>query len=106
MSDVQMLLPVEIGDYTDFYSSIEHARNVGMMFRDPENALMPNWKHLPVGYHGRSSSIAVSGVDFHRPKGQTMPAGATEPVFGPSRLLDFELEMAFITYLVSPSDSR
>ena len=102
MSDVQMLLPVEIGDYTDFYSSIEHARNVGMMFRDPENALMPNWKHLPVGYHGRSSSIAVSGVDFHRPKGQTMPAGATEPVFGPSRLLDFELEMAFITYPGKP----
>ncbi len=102
MSDVQMLLPVEIGDYTDFYSSIEHARNVGMMFRDPENALMPNWKHLPVGYHGRSSSIDVSGVDFHRPKGQTMPAGATEPVFEPSRLLDFELEMAFITYPGKP----
>ncbi|MBI1267014.1 MAG: fumarylacetoacetase [Cryomorphaceae bacterium] len=102
MSDAQMLLPVEIGDYTDFYSSIEHARNVGMMFRDPENALLPNWKHLPVGYHGRSSSIAVSGVDFHRPKGQTLPAGAAEPVFGPSRLLDFELEMAFITYPGKP----
>lgn len=102
MSDAQMLLPVEIGDYTDFYSSMEHARNVGMMFRDPENALLPNWKHLPVGYHGRSSSIAVSGVDFHRPKGQTLPAGATEPVFGPSRLLDFELEMAFITYPGKP----
>lgn len=63
-----MHLPVKVGDYTDFYSSIEHATNVGKMFRDPENALLPNWKHLPVGYHGRASSIVVSGVDIHRPK--------------------------------------
>lgn len=102
MSDAQMLLPVEIGDYTDFYSSMEHAHNVGMMFRDPENALLPNWKHLPVGYHGRSSSIMVSGVNFHRPKGQTLPNGETQPVFGPCKLLDFELEMAFITYPGKP----
>jgi len=94
-SRVTMHLPVQVGDYTDFYSSIEHATNVGKLFRDPENALLPNWKHLPVGYHGRASSIVVSGTDIHRPKGQTKPADA-DPVFGPCRLLDFELEMAFI----------
>lgn len=93
--DVQILLPVQIGDYTDFYSSIDHATNVGKMFRDPENALLPNWKHLPVGYHGRASSIRVSGHGFHRPKGQTKPTDAP-PVFGPCKLLDFELETAFI----------
>jgi len=97
MDEVEMLLPVDIGDYTDFYSSREHATNVGTMFRDPENALLPNWLHLPVGYHGRSSSIVVSGTRIRRPKGQTLPAGAETPVFGPSRLLDFELEMGFIT---------
>jgi fumarylacetoacetase len=95
-STVKMLLPVKIGDYTDFYSSIDHATNVGKMFRDPENALLPNWKHLPVGYHGRSSSIIVSGTSFNRPKGQTKPADSDKPVFGPSKLLDFELEMGFI----------
>lgn len=95
-SEVEMLLPVEIGDYTDFYSSIEHATNVGKMFRDPENALLPNWKHIPVGYHGRASSIVVSGARIHRPTGQTKPPDANSPVFGPSRQLDFELETAFI----------
>ena len=95
--DVEMLLPVQIGDYTDFYSSKEHATNVGKMFRDPENALLPNWLHIPVGYHGRSSTIIPSGVPVHRPLGQTLPADATTPVFGPSKLVDFELEMAFIT---------
>lgn len=94
---VEVLLPVEIGDYTDFYSSIDHATNVGTMFRDPANALLSNWKHLPVGYHGRSSSIVVSGTNIHRPNGQTKPANSDVPVFGPSKLLDFELEMAFIT---------
>ncbi len=93
----EMMMPVEVGDYTDFYSSIEHATNVGMMFRDPENALLPNWKHIPVGYHGRSSSIVVSGTDIHRPLGQTKADDAESPSFGPSRLVDFELEMAFIT---------
>lgn len=97
MADVEMLLPVQIGDYTDFYSSKEHATNVGKMFRDPENALLPNWLHIPVGYHGRSSTIVPSGVPVRRPNGQTIPADATEPVFGPSRLVDFELETAFIT---------
>lgn len=97
LKDVQMMLPVHIPNYTDFYSSIEHATNVGKMFRDPENALLPNWKHLPVGYHGRSSSIVSSGTAIHRPKGQTKPADSDMPVFGPSKRLDFELEMAFIT---------
>ncbi len=97
MNEVEMLLPVEIGDYTDFYSSKEHATNVGMMFRDPENALLPNWLHIPVGYHGRASSVVVSGTDIYRPKGQTIPADSKTPIFGASKLLDFELEMAFIT---------
>ena len=97
IKDVEMQLPVQIGDYTDFYSSKEHATNVGKMFRDPENALLPNWLHIPVGYHGRSSTIVPSGKSIRRPNGQTMPADATEPVFGPSKLVDFELEMAFIT---------
>ena len=95
MSEVIMHLPVKIGDYTDFYSSIEHATNVGKMFRDPENALLPNWKHIPVGYHGRASSIILSGQSIHRPKGQTKPDDGP-PVFGPTQRLDFELEMAFI----------
>ncbi|GAB2633936.1 fumarylacetoacetase [Belliella aquatica] len=92
-----MLLPVKIGDYTDFYSSKEHATNVGTMFRDPDNALLPNWKHLPVGYHGRASSIIPSGVPIKRPKGQFKDANMDTPEFGPSRRLDFELELAFIT---------
>lgn len=96
--ECEMHLPVKIGDYTDFYSSEQHAYNVGCLFRDPKNALLPNWKHIPVGYHGRSSSIVVSGTPFHRPKGQTIPDPEKPPVFGPCRLLDFELEMSFITY--------
>ncbi|OFZ41790.1 MAG: fumarylacetoacetase [Bacteroidetes bacterium RIFCSPHIGHO2_02_FULL_44_7] len=98
VDEVEMLLPVQIGDYTDFYSSERHAYNVGCMFRDPANALMPNWKYIPVGYHGRSSSIVVSGTPFHRPKGQQRPKDTEPPVFGPCKLLDFELEMGFITY--------
>jgi len=96
-ADVQMLMPVKVPNYTDFYSSIEHATNVGTMFRDPKNALLPNWKHIPIGYHGRASSIVVSGTDIHRPKGQTKAPDAEAPTFGPTRLLDFELEVAFIT---------
>jgi fumarylacetoacetase len=92
-AEVEMLLPADVGDYTDFYSSREHARNVGTMLRGPENALMPNWLHLPVAYHGRASSIVISGTDLHRPKGQTKAADAPLPSFGPSRSLDFELEM-------------
>ncbi|WP_448606673.1 fumarylacetoacetase [Paenimyroides ceti] len=97
VDEVEMQLPVFIGDYTDFYSSKEHATNVGTMFRDPANALFPNWLHLPVGYHGRSSTIVPSGVAVHRPLGQTLPKGETQPVFGPSQRVDFELETAFIT---------
>jgi fumarylacetoacetase len=97
MSEVQMLIPVRISNYTDFYSSEEHATNVGSMFRDPKNALLPNWKHLPVGYHGRASSIVVSGTPIKRPKGQIKPPDAELPVFCPSRKLDFELEVAFLT---------
>ncbi len=96
LDKVEMMMPVHVQNYTDFYSSKEHATNVGKMFRDPENALLPNWKHLPVGYHGRASSIVVSGINFHRPKGQMKPADATKPVFGPCKQLDFELEMGFI----------
>lgn len=96
--DATMHLPVKIGDYTDFYSSKEHATNVGTMFRDPNNALLPNWLHIPVGYHGRASSIITTEQAIHRPKGQQKPNDTDPPVFGPCKLLDFELEMAFITY--------
>lgn len=95
VSEVEHTMPVYVRDYTDFYSSIEHATNLGIMFRGPENALMPNWRHIPVGYHGRASSIVVSGKDFKRPKGQQKPVDAP-PVYGPCKRLDFELEMAFV----------
>lgn len=95
---VEMLLPVQVGDYTDFYSSRDHATNVGTMFRDPDNALLPNWLWIPVGYHGRASSIIPSGQPIRRPKGQQKPSEEEDPVFGPCKLLDFELEMAFVTF--------
>jgi fumarylacetoacetase len=95
MSEVEMLLPVDVGDYTDFYSSREHATNVGIMLRGADNALMPNWLHLPVAYHGRASSLVVSGTDIRRPKGQTKADDAPAPTYGPSKNLDFELEMGF-----------
>lgn len=98
LNECEMHMPVKVGDYTDFYSSEQHAYNVGCMFRDPNNALLPNWKHIPVGYHGRASSIVISGTPFHRPKGQTIPNPEEPPVFGPCKLLDFELEMAFVTF--------
>lgn len=98
LSDVEMCMPVQIGDYTDFYSSKEHATNVGIMFRDPANALLPNWLWIPVGYHGRSSSVIISGQDIHRPKGQIKPDDNEPPIFAASRQVDFELEMGFITY--------
>ena len=89
---VAMMLPAKIGDYTDFYASIHHATNVGKMFR-PDNPLLPNWRHLPVGYHGRGSSIVVSGVDVRRPMGQTSATDDGPPTFGVVRLLDYELEV-------------
>lgn len=97
-NSVEMCLPVQIGDYTDFYSSKEHATNVGIMFRDPANALLPNWLWIPVGYHGRASSVILSGQDIHRPKGQIRPNDNEDPIFSPSRQVDFELEMGFITF--------
>jgi fumarylacetoacetase len=93
---VEMMMPVRIGDYTDFYSSEQHARNLGTLFRDAENALNPNWKHLPVAYHGRTSSIVISGNPIYRPWGQRKSGTASLPEFGPTRELDFELEVAFI----------
>lgn len=105
VDNVSMHLPIEVGDYTDFYSSIEHATNVGKMFRDPENALLPNWKHLPVGYHGRSSSIVVSGTDIHRPVGQIKPPDS-DPILSPTRRLDFELEMGTLIGKKSSIGSR
>ncbi|CAK1586727.1 unnamed protein product [Parnassius mnemosyne] len=92
--EAKMHVPAEIGDYSDFYSSIHHATNVGIMFRGKENALPSNWKHIPIGYHGRCSSIVISGTPITRPYGQTLPVDGAEPHFGPCRLMDFELEMA------------
>lgn len=106
IDQVTMCMPVEIGDYTDFYSSREHATNVGMMFRDPANALLPNWLWLPVGYHGRSSSIVISGEPVRRPKGQIKPNPEEPPIFAACRNLDFELEMAFITFDGKPLGER
>ena len=97
IEEIEMQLPVNVGDYTDFYASKEHATNVGSLFRGPENALLPNWLHIPIGYHGRSSSIIPSGTPIRRPIGQSKPGDDGIPGFGPSKLLDFELEMAFIT---------
>ena len=98
ITEAQMALPVQIGDYTDFYSSKEHATNVGVMFRDPANALLPNWLWIPVGYHGRASSIIPSGHEVIRPKGQIKPDDNADPIYAPSRQIDFELEMGFITF--------
>jgi fumarylacetoacetase len=100
--DVTMQLPVRIGNYTDFYSSFHHAHNVGTMLRGPQNALMPNWKWLPVAYHGRASSVVISGTDVRRPQGQIKPTDAAAPIFGPTKSLDYELEIAF---LIGPPSS-
>ncbi len=96
MNEVEMLVPCEIGDYTDFYSSREHATNVGTLLRGPDNALPPNWLHLPIAYHGRASSIVISGNDIHRPCGQRLADGQDTPIFGPSQAVDFELEMGYV----------
>ncbi len=95
IQSVAMFLPAAIGDYTDFYSSREHATNVGTMFRGPEQALLPNWLHLPIAYHGRSSTVMAGNTTLTRPNGQTLPPGADAPVFGPTAELDFELEVGF-----------
>lgn len=106
VSRLEMQMPFAIGDYTDFYSSRQHAYNVGCMFRDPANALLPNWLHLPVGYHGRASSIIPSGQSIHRPCGQYKPGPDAAPVFGPTRQLDFELEVGFFTHDGKPLGQR
>jgi fumarylacetoacetase len=90
--EAEYAVPADIGDYTDFYTSVHHATSVGRLFR-PDNPLLPNYKWVPIGYHGRSSSIGVSGQEFHRPRGQTMAPGAQAPVLGPSKRLDYELEL-------------
>ncbi|MGA3012797.1 MAG: fumarylacetoacetase [Bacteroidales bacterium] len=97
VDEVEMMIPVKPGDYTDFYSSEQHARNLGTILRDAHRALNPNWKHIPVAYHGRSSSIVISGTHVHRPKGQIISSSSASPEFGPTKQLDFELEVAFIT---------
>ncbi|KAG2684422.1 hypothetical protein I3760_10G076700 [Carya illinoinensis] len=94
LDKAEMLLPVAIGDYTDFFSSMHHAKNCGTIFRGPQNPIPPNWFHLPIAYHGRASSIVMSGTDIVRPRGQGQPTGNSPPYFGPSLKLDFELEMA------------
>jgi len=94
-SEVEMMLPVDIGDYTDFYASIHHATNVGSMFR-PDNPLLPNYKWIPIGYHGRASSIVISGTPFHRPKGQTRDDASQPPMFGPTKRLDYEMEVGVV----------
>jgi fumarylacetoacetase len=101
-NNVALHLPAAIGDYTDFYSSKEHATNMGVMIRGKDNPLMPNWLYLPVGYHGRASSVVVSGTDFHRPRGQITPDDAEAPVFSVSRVMDFELEMG---YFIGPGNA-
>ncbi|UZJ57581.1 hypothetical protein CBS101457_006901 [Exobasidium rhododendri] len=96
-SDAKMHLPIQVGDYTDYYASLEHATNCGTLIRGKEKALQPNWRHLPVAYHGRASSVVVSGTPFHRPVGQIAPeAGSNVPSISPTKRLDFELEMGFI----------
>jgi fumarylacetoacetase len=100
--DCELLVPCRIGDYTDFYSSREHATNVGTLLRGADNALLPNWLHLPVAYHGRSSSIVASGTPIRRPRGQTRPDDAAPPIFGPTRSLDYELELGVLVGTGNP----
>ena len=98
LSDAELALPIEVADYVDFYSSLDHATNLGRMFRPDAEPLLPNWRHLPVGYHGRSSSVVVSGTPVRRPRGQLPPAtDASAPTFGPTQRLDIELELGFVT---------
>ncbi|KAI9274391.1 fumarylacetoacetase [Phascolomyces articulosus] len=105
-SDVTMHLPAQVGDYTDFYCSREHATNVGIMFRGKDNALQPNWLHIPVGYHGRASSLVVSGTNLHRPAGQRVTPPSKTPFFAPSAKLDFELEVGWFVGQGNPLGKR
>jgi fumarylacetoacetase len=103
LEEAQLLLPVAVGDYVDFYSSLEHAANVGRMFRPDADPLPPNWRHLPAGYHGRSGTVVVSGTPIRRPRGQRREPGDDVPVFGPSVRLDIELELGFVVGTPSPA---
>src|SRR5476651_439446 len=96
MAQAKLHLPIQVAGYTDFYSSKEHATNVGVMFRGKDNALQPNWLHMPIGYNGRASTVVVSGTKVRRPRGQLKPANADHPSFGACKRLDFELEMAVV----------
>src|SRR5690606_25438953 len=93
LSEVTLLLPFEVADYVDFYASEQHATNVGRIFRPDGDALTPNWKHLPIGYHGRAGTVVVSGTPVRRPRGQRRAPSETVPKFGPSQRLDFEAEL-------------
>ncbi len=105
ISEVELLLPGDIPDYTDFYASIDHATNVGRMFR-PDNPLLPNYKWMPIAYHGRASSVVASGAPVRRPWGQVVSTPAGPPVYAPSRLLDYEIELAHFSAPAIPSVSR
>src|SRR5580692_10100219 len=102
MADVKLHLPIAVAGYTDFYSSKEHATNVGVMFRGKDNALQPNWLHMPIGYNGRASTVVVSGTPIRRPRGQLKPPGVEAPEFGACKRLDFELEIGFVVGQPSP----
>jgi fumarylacetoacetase len=102
MADVKLHMPFVVSGYTDFYSSKEHATNVGTMFRDKSNPLLPNWLHIPIGYNGRASTVVVSGTKVRRPRGQLKPPNAASPSFGPCKRLDFELEMGVVIGQASP----
>src|SRR3989442_9036005 len=105
MKRAELFLPVTVGDYTDFYTSVFHATNVGRLFR-PDNPLLPNYKWLPIGYHGRASSVVVSGTPVVRPSGQTKSADQASPSFGPSKRLDYEAELAFVVGPGNPLGKR
>jgi fumarylacetoacetase len=96
LDDIEPVLPFTVADYVDFYSSLEHATNLGRIFRPDSEPLLPNWRHLPVGYHGRAGTVVVSGTPVRRPQGQSKPPDADAPSFGPSRRLDIELELGFV----------
>lgn len=106
LADVELALPFEVGDYVDYYASEHHATNVGRIFRPDGDALLPNWKHLPVSYHGRSGSIVVSGTDIHRPSGQRKAPADTAPAYGPSLRLDIEAELGFVVGQPRPLGRR
>jgi fumarylacetoacetase len=106
MAQAKLHLPITVTGFTDFYSSIEHATNVGVMFRGKDNALQPNWLHMPIGYNGRASTVVVSGTRVRRPHGQLKPANAEQPSFGPCRRLDFELEIGAVVGQASPMGER